>query len=169
MKVALLSALFASPVSGMIFFDAASMPANTETAPTGTYANSGRPGGWATGYGVASETDPGDDPDKDGLTNLEEYLTESDPSDFQIRRSPLVVETPVSGTRQFTLTGTLDLVGREITTILQQGADLITWMAVTGTTEDSNDSDPVLGVRPRVLSLTPESNDEVYHRLKVEL
>lgn len=80
-----------------------------------------------------------------------------------------MVETPVSGTRQFTLTGTLDLVGREITTILQQGADLITWMAVTGTTEDSNDSDPVLGVRPRVLSLTPESNDEVYHRLKVEL
>lgn len=129
----------------------------------------GRLGDWATGYGVASETDPEDDPDKDGLTNLEEYLTESDPSDFQIRRSPLVVETPVVGTRQFTLIETLDLVGRGITTILQQSTDLITWTTVTGTTEDSNDSDPVLGVRTRVLSLTPVSNDEVYYRLKVEL
>ena len=41
MKGAVLSLFFASPVSGMIFFDAASMPANTETAPTGPYANSG--------------------------------------------------------------------------------------------------------------------------------
>ena len=129
----------------------------------------GRLGGWATGYGVASETDPEDDPDKDGLTNLEEYLTESDPSDFHVRRSPLVVETPVAGTRQFTLIETLDLVGREINTTLQQSTDLITWTTVTGTTEDSNDSDPVLGVRTRVLSLTPVSNDEVYYRLKVEL
>jgi hypothetical protein len=129
----------------------------------------GRLGDWATGYGVASETSPEDDPDKDGLTNLEEYLTESDPSDFQIRRSPLVVETPVAGTRQFTLIETLDLVGRGITTILQQSTDLITWTTVTGTSEDSNDSDPVLGVRTRVLTLTPVSNDEVYYRLKVEL
>ena len=29
--------------------------------------------------------------------------------------------------------------------------------------------DPVLGVRTRVMSLTPVSNDEVYYRLKVEL
>ena len=118
---------------------------------------------------MASETDPDDDPDRDGLTNLEEYLTESDPSDFQIRRSPLVLEMPVAGTLQLTLIETLDLVGREIATILQQSTDLITWTTVTGTTEDSNDSDPVLGVRTRVLSLTPVSNDAVYYRLKMDL
>ena len=129
----------------------------------------GRLGDWASAYGVTSEVNPDDDPDKDGLTNLEEYLTESDPSDFKIRRSPLTVETPVAGTRQFTLVETLDLAGRGITTTLQQSSDLINWTAVTGTTEDSNDSDPVLGIRTRVLSLTPVGNDEIYYRLKVAL
>ena len=129
----------------------------------------GRLGNWATDYGVASEIDPEDDPDKDGLTNLEEYLTESDPSDFKTRRLPLKVETLVSGMRKFTLIETLDLVGRGITTTLQESPDLNNWTTVTGTTEDSNDSDPVLGIRTRVLSMTPVGNDGVYYRLKVEL
>ena len=75
----------------------------------------------------------------------------------------------MAGTRQFTLIETLDLAGRGITATLQQSPDLINWTTVTGTTEDSNDPDPVLGVRTRVLSLTSVGNDEVYYRLKVEL
>jgi len=129
----------------------------------------GRLGDWAADYGVTSETNPEDDPDKDGLTNLEEYLTESDPDDFKIRRAPLMVATPMAGTREFTLIETLDLVGRGITTTLQESSDLVNWTTVTGTTEDSNNSDPVLGIRTRVLSKTPAGNDEVYYRLKLEL
>ena len=41
MKTVLLSLILVLPVSGIIFFDAASMPANTETAPTAAFANSG--------------------------------------------------------------------------------------------------------------------------------
>ena len=124
---------------------------------------------WVSDHGVSTGLAPDDDADGDGLNNLLEYLTESDPGDSQVRRSPLRLEMPVVGTLHFILVETLDLLGREITTTLEKSNDLTTWSTVTGTTEESNVPDPVTGIRTKVLSLSMLGDAKVYYRLKVEL
>ena len=124
---------------------------------------------WLSSFGVTGATAESDDADADGITNLEEYLSESDPSDGNETVSPLEIEFLPDGTHQFTLVESLDLAGRGLTTTLQSSVDLDIWTAVSDSTESSNAPDNALGIRTRILGRTPSSCDALFYRLKITL
>ena len=109
------------------------------------------------------------DADKDGVSNLEEYLTESNPNNHADAVAPLAVDLTMAGTHQFTLVESLDLAGRGLATVLEVSDDLAQWDPVTGTTEDSNVVDSIAGTRTRELSVSFAGTGAVYYRLKITL
>ncbi|MEJ6580776.1 MAG: hypothetical protein QNL33_19680 [Akkermansiaceae bacterium] len=124
---------------------------------------------WAEGYGLASGVATDGDADKDGLGNLAEYLTESDPDDHGERNLPLTVDLTMAGSHTFTMIETLDLAGRGLATVLEVSDDLVQWDPVTGTTEDSNVVDSIAGTRTRELTKSFAGTGAVYYRLKITL
>ena len=124
---------------------------------------------WAQGYGMGSGVMAEGDFDNDGFSNLEEYLTESDPTGFLDHELPLKVDLTTVGSHKFTLIESLDLVGRGLTTVLEVSEDLAQWVPVTGTTEDANVVDSISGTRTRELSKSFAGTGAVYYRLKVTL
>ncbi len=128
-------------------------------------------GNWLTVAGVTTLTAPGDDADGDGVTNLEEYLTESDPSDGEEAVSPLEIVFPEDGTHQFTLVESLDLAGRGLATTLESSVNLTTWATVNDAIEGSTTVDNGEGVRMRILTRIPGPNETgaLYYRLKINL
>lgn len=124
---------------------------------------------WLEGYGVTSSTGAGDDADGDGLSNLEEYLSESDPGDNEIFRMPMKVELLAGGIHRVTLVESLDFAGRGLTTLLEVSSDLTTWVPATGFTEQSNTTDGPAGFRTRVIEATPGGAVAAYYRLKITL
>jgi hypothetical protein len=129
----------------------------------------GRFEAWAQGFGLGSGVTTDGDDDQDGLSNLAEYLTESNPNDGSDAGLPLVVDLTMTGSHQFTLVESLDLAGRGLTTVLEVSEDLTQWDPVTGTTEDSNVVDSITGTRTRELSVSFAGTGAVYYRLKVTL
>lgn len=124
---------------------------------------------WLSGYGVTGASGGDDDADGDGLTNLEEYLTESDPDNGGEALAPLAIEFLPGGTHQFTLLESLNLAARGLTTVLQSSSDLSTWTAVSDAGEVSNERNDPAGIRTRVLARTSVGADELYYRLKISL
>lgn|GEM_PF-2447920 len=130
----------------------------------------GRFGVWAQGYGLGTGVMTDGDDDKDGLTNLEEYLTESDPNDESDGELPLSLNFfSMAGIHELTLVESLDLAGRGLTTVLEFSEDLVQWDLVVGTTENSNVVDSIAGTRTRELSMSVVGTGSVYYRLKITL
>ena len=70
---------------------------------------------------------------------------------------------------QFTLTESLDLSGRALTSVIQKSNDLENWSNLTTVNEESNNLDEASGTRTRILSHSPGSATEIFYRLKVSL
>jgi hypothetical protein len=124
---------------------------------------------WLSSNGVTGARDAQDDADGDGVTNLEEYLAESDPADGGEAVAPLAIKFFPGGTHQFTFVESLDLAARGLTMILQSSTDLVTWIAVSDAEEESNVRDDPKGVRTRVLSRASPGVGELYYCLKISL
>lgn len=124
---------------------------------------------WLGQFGVTSLLGSTDDADADGLTNLEEYLTESDPSDSGERVKPMTVEYLPDGSHRVTLVESLDLVGRGLTVVVESSDDLSTWQLVNDLSELSNDPDSSNGIRTRILTRTPTESGALYYRLRIVL
>jgi len=124
---------------------------------------------WAESYGLGTGVATDGDADKDGLTHLEEYLTESDPNESADAKLPLSVDLTMAGTHKFTVIESLDLAGRGLTTALEVSGDLVQWDPVVGTSEDSNLVDSIAGTRTRELSMSFVGTGAVYYRLKITL
>ena len=124
---------------------------------------------WLNVAGVGSSTAPGEDADGDGVTNLEEYLTESDPGDGDESVRALDVDFLADGSHQFTLVETLDLAGRGLVTSLQSSPDLASWTVVSDASETSNLQDNTEGTRTRILARTPSETEALYYRLQITL
>ncbi len=124
---------------------------------------------WLAGFGVTTATASDDDADADGVTNLEEYLSESNPSDGSDSVRPFALDFLANGDHQFTIVESIDLAGRGLSTILESSSDLAAWAAVTDATESANSPDNTLGVRTRILARTPSETGALYYRLKIIL
>lgn len=124
---------------------------------------------WLTGAGIAAGSTAAGDADSDGISNLEEYLSDSDPSDAGDGQRPFTVEFLLNGDHRFTLVESLDLEGRGLTTEIQSSPDLLTWTAVSDAAESANTPDNSLGVRTRVLERTPNEAGALYYRLEITL
>ena len=124
---------------------------------------------WLNAQGITTETGPHDDADSDGLSNLLEYYSDSDPGNFSQSTPPLTTTFLPSGITQFTLTESLDLSARGLTGELQQSSDLDTWSPVTTATETSSSVDDTTGIRTRILQLPPSTDTEVFFRFRVTL
>lgn len=124
---------------------------------------------WLTDFGVTTETGANDDADDDGLTNLEEYLTESHPGDKAQSESGLRVEFLPGGVQRLTLRESLDLAGRELTSVLEESVDLENWSPISGLSEISNTRDNPAGIRVRVLERSGVGAGPRYLRQKIVL
>lgn len=138
-------------------------PAITRAALDGTE----RFQAWLIDRGITSQNGSDDDPDHDASSNLLEYFantnadTKSDP--------PFVVQELPGGEVRFTITESLDLAGRGLTSEIQKSTDLSSWTVVTNTVEQSTTVHPLAGNVTRVLELTPPSSSRYFYRLKVTL
>jgi len=126
-------------------------------------------GAWLGGAGVTTGTGEADDADADGVSNLEEYLSDSDPADGSETRRPFEVNFLADGTHQFTLVESLDIAGRGLVTSIESSENLVTWATVTDASESSNLRDDAEGIRTRVLERTPAVSEALYYRLKISL
>lgn len=124
---------------------------------------------WLIDHGVSALDGVDVDSDVDGLTNLEEYLSDSDPGDGSEGRSPIVVSYEDDGSHVVTLEESLDLAGRGLSSSVQVSSDLVTWSEVTDFTEVTNTVDLAEGLRLRVLSRLPSTTGDNYYRLKIEI
>lgn len=124
---------------------------------------------WLSGHGLTANNQPGDDADEDGISNLLEYYSDSDAGDFSEANSPFSASLQSNGEMQFTLTESLDLSGRALTSVIQKSNDLENWSNLTPVNEESNNLDEASGTRTRILSHSPGSATEIFYRLKVSL
>lgn len=125
---------------------------------------------WAGDFGLVGEIDPEGDEDGDGLSNLVEYLTESDPSANTERVVPLQVSFDANGEVTFTVVQSLDLEGRELTWAIEEGNDLSQWAEVGGLTEMTNDSDNVTGRRTLSYRYDQvDATEDTYYRLRASI
>lgn len=125
--------------------------------------------GWLSEFGITGETGAGDDPDGDGIPNLNEYLVESDPNQTNDFVRPLQVAFLPDGSHRFTFVESLDLAGRGITTVLENSTDLANWEEVIGQVEESIVRDDPNGVQTRTTSIGPIGAGKRFYRLKVTL
>ncbi len=135
----------------------------------GEKTNVGKFGSWLSGFGITTKTGAGDDADGDGLSNLNEYLTESHPNDPVTAVRPLEVALLSDGSHQFTFVESLDLPGRGLVSVLEKSNDLLNWEAVTGQVEISDLRDNPNGVRTRVTTIPATLAGRVFYRLRVTL
>lgn len=124
---------------------------------------------WLADHGVTVETGMADDPDRDGVSNLEEYLAESDPSDPTDAQGGLSFNIPESEVHRFTLRESLDLAGRGLTTVIESSPDLRAWSVVEDLSELSQERRNVDGVRLRVLERADPGGDILFYRLRIML
>ena len=124
---------------------------------------------WLSGHGLTANNQPGDDADEDRISNLLEYYSDSDAGDFSEANSPFSASLQSNGEMQFTLTESLDLSGRALTSVIQKSNDLENWSNLTTVNEESNNLDEASGTRTRILSHSPGSATEIFYRLKVAL
>lgn len=124
---------------------------------------------WLGDFGVAAATAASEDADLDGVSNLEEYLSDSDPSDGADGVRPFTVEFLENGDHRFTLVESLDIDARGLTSSLQSSPDLMNWTSVVDVTESTNTVDNAAGVRTRVLGRTPSETGPLYYRLQIVL
>lgn len=132
-------------------------------SPTGKFDR------WAQGYGLAPGTSSALDSDRDGLSNLEEYLAESDPNDPSEKVPPFSVDLSGGATHRFQQIESLDLDGRGLAAVIERSNNLLDWSPVTGLTEDSDTVDHLKGSRTRDLSVAFGGTGAVYYRLKITL
>lgn len=132
-------------------------------------SNTERYESWLSDNGVSALAGVGVDSDVDGLTNLEEYLSNSDPGNGSEGRSPIVLSYEEDGSHVVTLEESLDLAGRGLSSTVQVSTDLVTWSEVTDFTEVTNTVDLSEGLRSRVLSRLPSTTGDNYYRLKIEI
>jgi len=124
---------------------------------------------WLEGYGVLAETAPTDDADGDGLSNLEEYLTESHPGEAGEAEAGLRLEVLVGGGHRITVRETLDLAGRGLSVTLESSGDLLNWDPVEDLVEQSNERNDPEGVRVRVLERAGAGPGPSFYRQRIEL
>lgn len=124
---------------------------------------------WLADHGVTVETGVADDPDHDGVANLEEYLTESDPSDPGVAQTGLSFEIPEPGVHRLTLRETLDLAGRGLRVVIESSRDLLAWRVVEDLSEQSQDRQNVDGFRWRVLERGDPGGEMLFYRLRISL
>lgn len=124
-------------------------------------------GNWLESFGTISLSGFSDDPDNDGFSNLEEYLTGSDPSDANIGSEPISIDYLPDGSHSFVLVESLDLEGRHLTAVLESSVDLDNWNPVDDLTETSSNRNNPAGVKTRVLTRSPEENGSLFYRLKI--
>lgn len=129
----------------------------------------GRFENWLAGKGVTEETGAQDDPDGDGLSNLEEYLTESHPGELSEAGRALRMEILADGSHRIILRESLDRSGRQVMTRLESSADLRQWQEVRDLVAESSTTDPGAGVRTRVLRRAPGSGKRCFYRLRIDL
>lgn len=122
---------------------------------------------WIEDAGESLEIGPGQDPDGDGLTNLEEYLVDENPASSDTVVRPLEVEFLPGGIHQFTLVETLDMAGRSLSSAVEYSEDLGSWFPQTGMNEISNVKSKATGKRTRVLQVTPGGSGPRYYRLRI--
>lgn len=131
--------------------------------------HAGRFLGWLTDHGVTTETGVNDDPDGDGLSNLEEYFAESDPSAFSEAEIGMQFEISSPGTHRFSLRESLDLAGRGLTAIIESSQDLNNWNAVGNLVELSSQRLNPEGVRVRILERAGSAEEVRFYRLRLIL
>ena len=118
---------------------------------------------------MTTENGVNDDPDRDGLSNLEEYFAESDPSDPAISLTGLQFEIPEAGTHRLTVRESLDLSGRGLSAVVESSPDLMTWSIVGDLVEESSERLNPEGVRVRELERDGVGQGPLFYRLRVTL
>ena len=121
---------------------------------------------WLEGAGI-SLSGFSDDPDNDGLSNLEEYFAGSDPSDASTGPEPMTIDYLPDGSHSFVLVESLDLEGRHLTAVVEASIDLNNWVPVGDLTQTSNVRDNPAGLQTRSLTRMPEQNGPLFYRLKI--
>jgi hypothetical protein len=124
---------------------------------------------WLSNHGLTVNNLPGNDADQDGISNLLEYYSDSDAGDFSEVTSPFSASLQSNGEMQFTLTESLDLSGRGLTSVIQKSNDLENWSDLTTVNEESISLDLASGTRVRILSHSTGSATKIFFRLKVTL
>jgi hypothetical protein len=132
-------------------------------------AFAGRFSSWLEDFSLTTMMGEGDDPDGDGLSNLEEYLAESDPTSSSIKRRALEVEILPNGIHQFSFIEPLDMTARGLTSTFESSTDLANWDEVRGQTLVSNIRDDPGGVRTRVTTIDPAQSERAFYRLRIIL
>lgn len=124
---------------------------------------------WLTDFGSIGPSGFADDLDGDGLTNLEEYLAESNPNDASSNVSPMVVEYLSNGSHRIVLVESLDLGGRHLTTVVESSRDLSIWALVEDLVQVSNVRNNPSGVRTRILTRMPAGSGPLFYRLQIRM
>jgi len=124
---------------------------------------------WLAQVGQSLETAFHQDPDRDGLTNLEEYLVDTDPTTSESKIHPFEVEFLPGEIHRFKLVETLDLEGRSLETEVQSSRDLVTWTPQSGMVEVSSVGNAATGRRTRILEVVHDDTETRYYRLKISL
>lgn len=123
---------------------------------------------WLEGAGI-SLSGFSDDPDNDSFSNLEEYLAGSDPSDASTGIGPMTIDYLPDGSHSFVLVESLDLEGRNLSTVLESSIDLDNWAPVVDLTQISSVRDNPAGVQTRSLTRTPAQNGPLFYRLRITM
>lgn len=124
---------------------------------------------WLESFGSTSLSGFSDDPDGDGLSNLEEYLTESDPNDATSSARPMTVEYLPNGSHRIIVVESLDLEGRHLATVVESSSDLNSWAPVEDLTQVSSVRNNPAGVRTRILTRMPAGNGPLFYRLQTRM
>ena len=124
---------------------------------------------WLEDFGLTTMNGEEDDPDGDGLSNLEEYLAESNPNDSSVNRRAFEVKILSETSHQFRFVESLDMTARGLTSNLESSTDLVNWDEVMGQTQVSNTRDDPGGVRTRVTTLAPAQSECVFYRIRITL